>query len=162
MPPGTPRRALAWVIMAISDEDIQWLLALVESEDLAEIEVHEGESEVLVRRSAMPGGLQVYASAPGAADQSQHAVAVDAIPEGTVPVVAPTAGIFYRRPSPDAPSYVEVGQDVRPGDTIGLIEVMKLFNDVTSTVSGVVCRILVQHEEIVESGRILILVQTGQ
>jgi acetyl-CoA carboxylase biotin carboxyl carrier protein len=144
--------------MPIQDDDIRWLLALVEQEDLAEIEVHEGGSEIVVRRH-----LPAPSSAVVVATEAEVAPVLETapvLPDNVVPIVAPMAGVFYRAPSPQSPPYVEVGQAVEEGDVVGLIEAMKLFNDVTSPVSGTVYQVLVQNAEQVEAGRPLMLIET--
>jgi biotin carboxyl carrier protein len=65
-------------------------------------------------------------------------------------------GIFYRRPSPNAELYVSEGDAVRPGDVVGLIEIMKTFYEVTSDADGVVARFLVEHEALIEVGQDLV------
>ncbi len=144
--------------MPISDEDIQWLLSIAESENLAEIEVHVGEDETLVKRY----DATIVAAAPGAlAAPEIGAAASDApLPENVVPITAPMSGVFYRAASPESPPYVEIGQQVEEEDTVGLIEAMKLFNDVHSPVSGAVFKILVENEELVEPGQALMLIET--
>ena len=142
--------------MAISDEDIRWLFALLESEGLAEIEVHQDGSEVLVRRL----DPTVY-PAPYLSGEADAGVAAEpTLPENVIPVIAPMSGAYYRAPSPESPPYVEVGQVVEAGDTIGLIEAMKLFNDVPASASGTVYELLAQNEQHVEAGQPLILIQT--
>ena len=145
--------------MALDDEDIEWLLSLVESEQLDEIEVHVGEDEVLVRRV---GGMEttVAARVDGrVADQaSKHSD--EPLPDNVRRIDAPMSGVFYRSASPESDPYVSEGQQIKEGDTIGLIEVMKLFNDVHSPVSGVVRRIEVSDEARVEAGETLMLVET--
>ena len=74
------------------------------------------------------------------------------------PVLAPLAGIFYRSPFPGEPPYVEVGAAVKEGDVVGILEVMKLMNLVTAPCSGVVARICVQNEEMVEYGQVLAVI----
>lgn len=145
--------------MPISDDDIRWLLALVESENLAEIEVRSPDGQVLVRRrDPAPVG---YAAAPAAVEFApEEASGEAALPENVVPLLAPMSGVFYRAASPESDPYVELGQPVEPGETVGLIEAMKLFNDVTVEVSGKVVRILVGNEEQVEAGRPLMYIET--
>jgi acetyl-CoA carboxylase biotin carboxyl carrier protein len=144
--------------MPIQDDDIRWLLALAESENLAEIEVRTGDGQVLVRRRDV---IATALAAPLAADGALPEAAAEAVlPENVVPLVAPMSGVFYRSASPDSPAYVEVGQPVEPGETVGLIEAMKLFNDVTVEVAGTVLQVLVQNEEQVEAGCPLMYIET--
>lgn len=144
--------------MAINDDDIRWLLALVEQEDLAEIEVHDQGAEIVVRRHLAPPAPAVAVAGETEAVPAAEPAAV--LPDNVVPIVAPMSGVFYRAPSPQSPPYVEVGQPVEEGDVVGLIEAMKLFNDVTAHVSGTVFQVLVQNAEQVEAGRPLMLIQT--
>jgi len=145
--------------MPIDDADVEWLLSLVEGEDLAEIEVHAGDQEVLVRRREATAALSVHELALPVQEEAEPSAEAE-LPENVIPVAAPMSGVFYRAPSPESPVYVDVGQQVDEGDTVGLIEAMKLFNDVHAPVGGTVTKILVQNEEQVEAGRTLMLIET--
>ena len=79
-----------------------------------------------------------------------------------IEIKAPSAGIFYRRPDPNSPPYVEVGSLVEPGDTLALIEVMKSFGPVVSEVKGEIIEILVEDETPVEYGQILFLIRRSK
>jgi len=81
------------------------------------------------------------------------------VPVGLVAVRAPILGVFYRAPAPGAPPFVEVGSDVRPEDTVCLIEVMKLFNTVKAGVAGRVARILAENGKMVEHDQALLLIE---
>jgi len=97
---------------------------------------------------------------PGGAGEVVSAVAADAdeeIPEGMTAVRAPTDGIFYRRPSPDEPAYVEEGQSVVHGHVLGLVEVMKCFNRIACDIDAKVARIMVGDAAEVKSGQPLFL-----
>ncbi len=142
--------------MPIDDADIEWLLSLLEAERLAEIEVHDGEQEVLVRGPEAAVALASYLPAAVAAAPAPEAP----LPDNVVPILAPMSGLFYRAPSPESGPYVAIGQIVEQGETVGLIEAMKLFNDVTAHVSGTVLKILVDNETQVEAGRALMLIET--
>lgn len=146
--------------MPFDDDDVRWLLELLEAEGLQEIEVRQGELRIRVRArdlahgaapAAMPIAAAVAPSAPAPAAQP-------AVPAG-LPVPAPMAGIFYRQPSPDADPFVEEGDRVLPGDVVGLIEVMKLFNEITAPVAGVVTKIAVENQERVEENQPLLYIQ---
>ncbi|MCE5217770.1 acetyl-CoA carboxylase biotin carboxyl carrier protein [bacterium] len=145
--------------MPFSDDDIQWLLSLVEQQGLAEIEVHDGEDEVLVRRRDPVTTVVGTALAPGQLPVEEVA-AEPVLPDNVVPVLAPMSGVFYRAPSPQSPPYVEVGQVVSEGDTVGLIEAMKLFNDVSVQVSGTVYQVIAENAGPVEAGATLMLIET--
>lgn len=74
-------------------------------------------------------------------------------------VLSPMPGIFYRKPSPESPCYVEVGQVVKAGDVLGLIEVMKQYSELTAEINGTIEAILVEDGDAVEAGQIIVLIQ---
>ena len=113
---------------AVSTDDIQWLISLVLSEGLAELEVSEQDSGILVRRYAW------RAAGDAAAPAADVAVGDDT--GELFPVRAPMAGVFYRSSAPDSPPFVEDGDEVQEGETVGLIEAMKLYNDIEAPCSG--------------------------
>jgi len=127
---------------SFDDEDVRWLLRTLELEGLAELEVAQGDARVTV---AAPGPRAPAPQAAASADEPNQD------PEGT-PVLAPMAGIFYRTPSPDAEPFVEEGDTIRRGEVVGLIEAMKLFNDVTSPVAGVITAIVVDNQQRIADG----------
>jgi len=146
---------------------LKTLIDLVAESDIAELEVTEGESKVrIVKSSAMPQGqmmmmpqsMQQYA-APGAAPAPAAAAVVEIAPEPTGHVVkSPMVGTFYRSSSPGSPAFVEVGANVKEGDTLCIIEAMKLLNEIDSDVSGVVTKILVENGQPVEFGQPLFII----
>jgi len=140
------------------------LIDLVQESGIAELEITEGEEKVKIVKGgvvsvsaapimAMPAAAPV-AAAPAAAPAA--AEAPDAGQEGHV-VKAPMVGTFYRSPSPDAKAFVEVGQAVKEGDTICIIEAMKLMNEIEADASGVVKAILVENGQPVEYGQPLFI-----
>ena len=139
------------------------LIDLVQESGIAELEITEGEEKVkivkggVVSVSAAPV-VSMPASAPAAAPTgaATPAEAPDASQEGHV-VKAPMVGTFYRSPSPDAKVFVEVGQAIKEGDTICIIEAMKLMNEIEADASGVVKAILVENGQPVEYGQPLFI-----
>jgi len=140
------------------------LIDLVQESGIAELEITEGEEKVKIVKGgvvsvsaapimAMPAAAPA-AAAPAAAPAA--AEAPDASQEGHV-VKAPMVGTFYRSPSPDAKAFVEVGQAVKEGDTICIIEAMKLMNEIEADASGVVKAILVENGQPVEYGQPLFI-----
>jgi len=135
------------------------LIDLVQESGIAELEITEGEEKVkivkggVVSVSAAPV-MALPAAAPAAA--AAPAEVSDAGQEGHV-VKAPMVGTFYRSPSPDAKVFVEVGQAVKEGDTICIIEAMKLMNEIEADASGVVKAILVENGQPVEYGQPLFI-----
>ena len=101
-----------------------------------------------------PGAM---AAAPQAAAPAAEAEAAPAQEEGYV-VKAPMVGTFYRAPSPNSPPFVEVGKQVSEGDTLCIIEAMKLLNEIETDVSGVVKKVLVENGEPVEFGQPLFVI----
>ena len=148
---------------------LKTLIDLVAESDIAELEVTEGESKVrIVKSSAMPqnqmvmmqpqGMQQHYAPAHAPAPAAAAApVAVVAEPTGHI-VKSPMVGTFYRSSSPGSPAFVEVGSTIKEGETLCIIEAMKLLNEIDSDVSGVVTKILVENGQPVEFGQPLFVI----
>jgi acetyl-CoA carboxylase biotin carboxyl carrier protein len=138
------------------------LIDLVQESGIAELEITEGEEKVKI----VKGGVVVAAPAPVALAAPEPRPAPGAAPapasepepaqEGHV-VKAPMVGTFYRSPSPDAKPFVEVGQAVKEGDTICIIEAMKLMNEIEADASGAVKAILVENGQPVEYGQPLFI-----
>jgi acetyl-CoA carboxylase biotin carboxyl carrier protein len=148
---------------------LKTLIDLVAESDIAELEVTEGESKVrIVKSSAIPQnqmvmmppqGVQHFAApAPAqAAPAAAPAPAVAAEPSGHV-VKSPMVGTFYRSSAPGAPAFVEVGSTVKEGDTLCIIEAMKLLNEIDADVAGTVTKILVENGQPVEFGQPLFVI----
>jgi len=147
---------------------IKALIALLEESDIAEIEIHEGEESVRISRHSQavaPAVMQMPAAAPVAA---APAPAVAAAPAAEAPaeaaqptgheITAPMVGTFYRAPSPGAKPFVEVGQQVAEGDTLCIIEAMKMLNQIEADKSGTVKAILVENGQPIEYGQALFVI----
>ena len=141
---------------------IKKLIDLLEESNLAELEIKEGEE--VVRLSRVPtGGMAVAAApvalqaaplapvaAPAAAPAAAEApAAAPGLPDGHV-VKAPMVGTFYASATPGAAAFVKVGQQVKAGETLGIIEAMKMFNQIEADVAGTVQAILVENGQPVE------------
>jgi acetyl-CoA carboxylase biotin carboxyl carrier protein len=132
------------------------LLERLATDEVSELEVKRGGVRVRVSKN----GGRVAASAPGAVASAHLAPAVPAAPMKDLPTVnAPLTGIFYRSSSPQTEPFVQVGSNVEPGDVIGLIEAMKLFNEIRSTASGRVRRIFVENGQLVRAHQPLLEVE---
>jgi len=145
---------------------IKKLIELLEESDLSEIEVQEGEESVRISRhgkavQAVMGAPQMY-PAPAAAVPAPAAAgsepAAAPVPKGHT-VTSPIVGSFYRSPAPGSPPFVEVGQRVNSGDTLCIIEAMKMLNQIESDKAGVVAAILVENGQPVEYGQPLFIIE---
>ncbi len=140
---------------------LKTLIELVENSGIAELELTEGEEHVRISRACSVAApvQQVYAAAPMAAPAAEAAAAPAAPvqPEGHV-VKSPMVGSFYRSPSPGANPFVDVGQSVSEGDTLCIIEAMKLLNEIEADKSGVIKAILVENGQAVEFGQPLFII----
>lgn len=145
---------------------IKKLIDLLEESNLAEIEIKEGEESVRLARVpkgglvAAPAPAAHYAPAPAAAPMPMHSPVQAAtggspkpadpeLPAGHV-LRAPMVGTFYASPAPDKPAFVSIGQAVKAGDTLGIIEAMKMFNPIEADVSGTVLAIKCESGQPVE------------
>ena len=142
---------------------LKTLIELVESSGIAELEISEGEERVRITRSPTTSAMQHVYAAPQqqmAAPQPAAApveAAKPAEPEGHV-VKSPMVGSFYRCPSPGSKSFVELGQSVNAGDTLCIIEAMKLLNEIEADQSGIIKAILVENGQAVEYGQPLFII----
>jgi acetyl-CoA carboxylase biotin carboxyl carrier protein len=141
------------------------LIDLVQESGIAELEITEGEEKVkIVKGGVVTMSSLAPVSAPAPAEARPAAVPATAAPAPEAPagqeghvVKAPMVGTFYRSPSPDAKPFVEVGQTVKDGETICIIEAMKLMNEIEADASGVVKAILVENGQPVEYGQPLFI-----
>jgi acetyl-CoA carboxylase biotin carboxyl carrier protein len=142
---------------------LKTLIELVENSGIAELELTEGEEHVRISRtSSVAAPVQHhYSSAPqpvAPAPVAAPAVAAaPAVPEGHV-VKSPMVGSFYRAASPGAKSFVDIGQSVNAGDTLCIIEAMKLLNEIDSDKAGIIKAILVENGQAVEFGQPLFII----
>jgi acetyl-CoA carboxylase biotin carboxyl carrier protein len=138
---------------------VKKLIELLEQSDITEIEIREGEESVRISR-ANPTGMPIYMPAPPMAapaplalaspepDPADSAAATD-IPEGSL-VRSPMVGTFYRSPSPGSRPFVEEGSTVKVGDTLCIIEAMKILNQIECEKAGTIKRVLVDNGQPVE------------
>jgi acetyl-CoA carboxylase biotin carboxyl carrier protein len=139
------------------------LIDLVEASGIAELEITEGEEKVRIAKSIagapmmMHAPQMMHAPAPAAAVPAAAEPAEDAVPEGHI-VRSPMVGTFYRAPAPGSKNFAEVGQQVSAGDTLCIIEAMKLLNEIESDQGGVIKAILVENGQPVEYGEPLFVI----
>jgi acetyl-CoA carboxylase biotin carboxyl carrier protein len=150
---------------------LKTLIDLVAESDIAELEVTEGESKVRIVKSSaalqnqlvmmQPAGAGMHypgsAVAPSSAPAAVATAPVAAEPEGHV-VKSPMVGTFYRSSAPGSPAFVEIGASVKEGDTLCIIEAMKLLNEIDADASGVIKQILVENGQPVEFGQPLFVI----
>jgi acetyl-CoA carboxylase biotin carboxyl carrier protein len=146
------------------------LIDLVQESGIAELEVIEGEERVRISRAmAGPTALMAMPQAPMPVPAAPAAVPAAAAPPAAAPAAAeakveghivksPMVGTFYRAPSPGAKAFVDVGDRVSPGDTLCIIEAMKLLNEIEADAGGVVKEIYVENGQPVEYGEPLFLI----
>ena len=149
---------------------VKKLIELIEESGVAEIEIHEGEESIRISRysqSTPPVVSAPVATAPMPAPVAA-APAASETPATSAPsspeikghqVTAPMVGTFYRAPSPGAKPFVEVGQRVNVGDTLCIIEAMKMLNQIESDKEGTVTAILVENAEPIEYGQALVVIE---
>ena len=149
---------------------VKKLIELLEESNIGEIEIKEGEESVRISRHGNQPAAPVAYAAPAPAPAAPAPVAAPApseapAPEAAAPAAAPAAdnavlspmvGTFYRAPSPEAPSFVEVGQTVRVGDVLCIVEAMKMMNQIEADRAGTVTAIHVENGEAVEFDQPLI------
>ena len=143
---------------------IKTLIDLLQESGIAEIEVKEGEESVRISRQGAGTPMMPTYTVPAAAPAAAAAVA--AKPVAAAPAVdtrhtvkAPMVGTFYRSPSPGAKPFVEVGQTVKQGQTLCVVEAMKMLNQIESDKSGVVTAILVENETPVQFDQPLFIIE---
>ena len=144
---------------------VKKLIELLEESGIAEIEIHEGEESVRISRNGPVGAPVNYApppppAAPVPAAPAPTATAAPAEVEVTGhQVLSPMVGAFYRSPSPGTKAFVDVGSTVKVGDTLCIIEAMKLLNQIEADKDGVIKKILVENGQPVEYNQPLFIIE---
>jgi len=143
-------------------QDIRKLFELADKYQVAEVEFNNDEVTLRITRAhPIEGGVMMQApmmqAAPAVAAPVAAAPAAEAQPAGTE-VKSPMVGSFYAAPAPNAKNFVTVGQSIKTGDTLCIIEAMKIMNPIKSEVSGTVVKILVENGDPVEYGQPLFIV----
>ena len=145
---------------------VKKLIEMLEESSLSEIEIREGEEAIRISRGTS-GGTQVVHMAPAPVHAAPPAApaasataspAPAALPAGHA-VISPMVGTFYRAASPEAKSFVDVGSQVNVGDTLCIIEAMKMMNEIESDKAGVVKAILKENGQPVEYGETLFIIE---
>jgi len=163
--------------MELSEDDVLHILKLIDESKFDYFQLEVGELKITVSKGdpiPLPGTAAQSMPAPAAASANPapapaaatpaaapaaSAPKPAAIPEGMQPITAPLLGTFYIAPEPGAPPFVKVGQQITEDTTVGLIEVMKVFNSVRAGVKGTVIELVVQNGQFVEFGQTLFIVK---
>jgi len=143
---------------------IKKLIELLEESNIAELEIHEGEESVRISRVSKVAVPQVMTTAPVMASLPPVSAPTPESTPAAEPeisghrVTSPMVGTFYRAPTPGAKSFVEVGQSVNVGDTLCIIEAMKLLNQIEADKAGVIKAVLVENGQPVEYGEPMFII----
>jgi acetyl-CoA carboxylase biotin carboxyl carrier protein len=154
---------------------VESLIKALDESSLDTVELERGGTKIRLSKSAaaplvsaptpgmypgmgqLPSGMVGTDPVSGSPAQTEAEV-VAAVPDGLLEVVSPMVGTYYSSPSPDAEPYIEVGQRIREGTVLCIIEAMKLMNEMESEVEGTVAKILVENAQPVEYGQVLFLI----
>lgn len=159
--------------MSVDFEKIKELVQLVERNRLTELAIENEESSIVIRAEspaapniAMPMAqattfVEVQPCEHPTVEPVGEVSPQPSSSEHLVKVTSPMIGVFYRAASPDSPPYVEVGDEVEEGQTIGLIEAMKVFSEVPAEVSGRVVEIPAENGKLVQQGDVLVVIDTS-
>ena len=163
--------------MELSEDDVLHILKLIDESKFDYFQLEVGELKITVSKgepiplpgaapqtaavnaAPSPAAAARPAAAPAPAPAAQAAKPAAAIPEGMAAITAPLLGTFYVAPEPGAPPFVKVGQQITEDTTVGLIEVMKVFNSVRATVKGTIVEVVAQNGQFVEFGQPLFIVK---
>ncbi len=142
------------IVQMMTENDLAEFLL---QEDAFKLQLKRGTSGITQIVSAQPAPVQVQASAPAPALTAAPAAA--AADEGLVAIKSPMVGTFYRSPTPDSDSFVQIGQDVTADSVVCIIEAMKVMNEIQADVKGTIKKILVDNATPVQFGQPLFLVE---
>jgi acetyl-CoA carboxylase biotin carboxyl carrier protein len=156
---------------ALLTDEVRDLVALIKDTDIAEVLIERGNAKLHIKR-AVPQTAVATQVLP--AQHIQTAIAMPVAASGVAPVeakapepeeqkgyvvTAPMVGTYYATPAPKEPPYVQVGDEVKPGDVLGIIEAMKIMNEIECEVHGRVKKIVAEHGQPVEYGQTLMLIE---
>ncbi len=163
--------------MELEFNELRELITVINQTDIAEFTLKSGDFELVVRKGVQTG--EPVMSKPAELEGLPSLIAPPSLPSVAMPmptpppavvppplitndrfvdIISPMVGTFYRAPAPDEPPFVEVGDRIRPGQTVCIIEAMKLMNELDAEVAGEVVEVLVQNGESVEYGQVLMRV----
>ena len=152
-------------------KEIQELIDFISNSGLNEVDIETENFKISVKRDAKVKQIVEKGSAPAAASVSAPAPApspepapgpapaAETLPSNLVEIKSPMIGTFYRSPNPESPEFIQVGDSVSKGQTVCIIEAMKLFNEIEAEVSGTIVKVLVENSSPVEYDQPLFLVE---
>lgn len=155
-------------------QEIRELIQTLVDSGIAELEVQRGEDRVKIKRGgiaqevyvpqappALPMAMAAApaASQPGSAPAAPAAAGIALIDEGLTPIKSPIVGTFYSSPSPDSPKFANVGDVIKPGQVLCIVESMKLMNEIEAEIGGTLVKCLVENGSPVEYGQAMFLVK---
>jgi len=138
-------------------DQLRQIIELLKAEGLTEITVSEGDQRITVRRELSGPAAHAVPTAPPVPEAARSTEDEEAAPDGTFTLSSPLVGTFYRRPSPDVEPFVSSGDVVAAGDTLCVIEAMKVMNEIVAEEAGRVRQVLVEDGDAVEYGQSLFL-----
>lgn len=155
--------------MELSEDDVLHILKLIDESKFDYFQLEVGELKITVSKGEP---IPIHATPPPLAQPAPKAAPASpavtpaaaapkaaAVPEGMLAITAPLLGTFYVAPEPGAPPFVKVGQQVTEDTTVGLIEVMKVFNSVRAAVKGTIVEVVAQNGQFIEFGQVLFIVK---
>jgi acetyl-CoA carboxylase biotin carboxyl carrier protein len=147
--------------MKLDLEQLRELIRLLDESNLTEIEVEHDDDRIRIRRDPVAATVAVSAHAPAAqAAAAPAANATDADADDGSYVTSPFVGTFYRSPTPDSDPFVDVGDEVAPGQVLCIVEAMKLMNEIEAEAAGKIVEVLVENGKPVEYGDRLFRIET--
>ena len=152
--------------MKFETDYIEKLAKILEETGMTEISLEDGEQAITLRKDVVVAPVAPVVSAPVQAAPAAQAqapstpaqAASEPAKKGT-PITSPMVGTFYKSPSPDADAFVSVGQSIKTGDVVCIVEAMKMMNEIKSEISGKVVEICVEDGQPVEFGQVLMYVE---
>lgn len=151
--------------MKFETDYIEKLAKVLADTGLTEISLEDGEQAITLRKDvivapvAQVASAPVQAAAPAAGQTPAQAPAASEPAKKGTPITSPMVGTFYKSPSPDADAFVSVGQSIKTGDVVCIVEAMKMMNEIKSEISGKVVEICVEDGQPVEFGQVLMYVE---
>jgi len=143
-------------------EDLKEIIELLRETDITELQVEKDGTKVKIKREKYLQSIDIPAHRPSvvsAQEAQMREVAAEEPEQRLITITSPIVGTFYRSPSPEAPTFIEIGQKVKRGQVLCLIEAMKLMNEIECEVDGTVVKALVDNGQAVEYGEPLFLVE---